>query len=264
MRISAKTWNNYISTLRAINEKAAREFETWIKVYGTDKGITDIGSIIDGDGRDVVDIAYMVCQRYGNASAAVSAEMYQALADLSGVYVDTPILADNAGFGEVAKTVKGVLKTSQNPSELSGAVSRLVKRTGSDTTLLNAGRDGAQFAWIPSGDTCAFCIMLASNGWQYMSKNAMKNGHAEHIHANCDCNYCVRFDTSTDVAGYNNGKAYKKQYDDADGDTYEEKLNSMRRDYYAKNSEEILEQKADAAEKREELNSSQAEETNVN
>lgn len=263
MRITAKTWNNYISTLRAINEKAAREFETWIKVYGTDKGITDISSIVDGEGRDVVDIAYMVCQRYGNASAAVSAEMYQALADLSGVYVDTPILADNAGFGEVAKTVKGVLKTSQNPSELSGAVSRLVKRTGSDTTLLNAGRDGAQFAWVPVGDTCAFCITLASRGWQYMSKNAMKNGHAEHIHANCDCNYCVRFDSKTSVAGYDPEK-YKEQYDNAEGATPKDKINAMRREYYAENREEILDQKADAAEKREELNSSQAEETNVN
>lgn len=263
MRITSKTWNNYISILKGINDKAVRELETWIKIYGTDKGITDLSEIRDLDGNSLIDAAYIITQKYGNASAAVSAEMYQALADLSGVPIEAPILAENATYGEVAKTVQGVYKTSQNAGEISSAVSRLVKRTGADTTLLNAKRDGAQFAWIPVGDTCAFCITLASRGWQYMSKNALKNGHAEHIHSNCDCNYCIRFNENTSVAGYD-PEAYKEQYDNAEGNTPQEKINSMRREYYAENRAEILEQKASAAEKREELNSSQAEETKVN
>ena len=49
-----------------------------------------------------------------------------------------------------------------------------VKKAGIDTTLQNAYRDrpkkygkkrntGAQVAWVPSGDTCPFCLMLASD-----------------------------------------------------------------------------------------------------
>lgn len=263
MRITSKTWNNYIAILKGINDKAVKELETWIKIYGTDRGILTLSEIVDEDGNNLIDAAYIITQKYGNASAAVSAEMYQALADLSGKPIKPPILAENASYDEVAKTVQGVYKTSQNAGEVSSAVSRLVKRTGSDTTLKNAARDGAQFAWVPVGDTCAFCIALASQGWQYMSRDAMKNGHAEHIHANCDCNYCVRFDDKTSVAGYH-PEEYRAQYDNAEGDTPQEKINSMRRKYYAENSEEILAQKADAAEKREELNSSEAEETDVN
>ena len=45
--------------------------------------------------------------------------------------------------------------------------------------LKNALRDGAEFAWVPNGDTCAFCMTLASRGWQRASKRAIKNGHAE-------------------------------------------------------------------------------------
>ena len=53
--------------------------------------------------------------------------------------------------------------------------------------LKNAVRDGAEWAWVPHGDTCPFCITLASNGWQKASRKVLKGGHAEHIHANCDC-----------------------------------------------------------------------------
>jgi uncharacterized protein VirK/YbjX len=53
-------------------------------------------------------------------------------------------------------------------------------------------------------------------------------------------------------------------YDNAEGSTEEEKLNSMRRKAYATNKERINEQKRSAYEKRQELNSSEAEEINVN
>ena len=82
-----------------------------------------------------------------------------------------------------------------------GRVSRLVKRAGADTTLKNAVRDGAEWAWVPHGDTCPFCITLASNGWQKASSKVLKGGHADHIHANCDCEFAIRFDHNTTVAG---------------------------------------------------------------
>ena len=89
-----------------------------------------------------------------------------------------------------------------------GGVSRLVKQAGADTTLKNAIRDGAEWAWVPHGDTCPFCITLASNGWQPASKKALKGDHAQHIHAHCDCEYAIRFDSSTTVAGYDPDKGY--------------------------------------------------------
>lgn len=127
---------------------------------------------------------------------------------------------------------------------LQSGVSRLVKRAGADTTLQNALRDGAQFAWVPHGDTCPFCIALASRGWQRMSKNALKNGHAAHIHANCDCEYAVRFDGKSGVAGYD-PEQYLAQYRAADGD-----LNAMRRAQYAENKDKINAQKRAAYAKR--------------
>lgn len=124
-----------------------------------------------------------------------------------------------------------------DPANLPGGVSRLVKRAGADTTLRNAVRDGAEFAWIPHGDSCPFCITLASNGWQKAGKKALKGGHAEHIHAHCDCEYAVRFHSGTTVAGYDPDKYYR-QYREAGGD-----INAMRRIDYAARKDAINAQK---------------------
>lgn len=83
-----------------------------------------------------------------------------------------------------------------------------------DTTLKNACRDGAEWAWVPHGDTCPFCITLASRGWQKASEKVLKGGHAQHIHANCDCEFAIRFDHRTTVAGYD-PEEYLQQYRDA-------------------------------------------------
>ena len=90
---------------------------------------------------------------------------------------------------------------------------------------------------MPHGDTCPFCITLASNGWQKASQKLLKGGHAEHIHANCDCEFAVRFRSDTTVAGYDPDKYYR-QYREAGGD-----INKMRRIDYAANRERINAQK---------------------
>ena len=143
--------------------------------------------------------------------------------------------AEPADYGEVARMVNAT--KNQNPANLPNGVSRLVKRAGADTTLKNAVRDGAEWAWVPHGDTCPFCITLASNGWQKASSKVLKGGHADHIHANCDCEFAIRFDHNTTVAGYDPDK-YLKQYRDAGGD-----INKMRRVNYAANKERINAQK---------------------
>ena len=81
--------------------------------------------------------------------------------------------------------------------------------------------------------------MLASRGWQKAGKRTLKNGHAEHIHANCDCEYAVRFNASTTVAGYDPAQ-YLAAYRGAEGrNTYQEKLNALRRAHCAENRKKI-------------------------
>lgn len=235
MDISQADWLNYKDKLAAISQKAADEFRNWI----ISKGGYRYGNVTKDE---MIAYAYALSTKYGEATASLAAEMYDETAALSGVSVPSAEVADTASYGEIAKAINGVTKTVTTDSNLGNVVARYVKRAGADTTLKNAERDGAQFAWIPAGDTCAFCLTLASNGWQYQSKNAMKNGHASHIHANCDCTYAVRFDNKTNVKGYNPEK-YREMYYNAEGNTPQERINSMRRIHYQENRDKILAQK---------------------
>lgn len=223
MQITAKTWNEYITRLSRLNQIAGQKMREYIDLHGTSN--TD----------DLIAYAYALITRYGEGSAELACQMYDALAEAQGALVPTAEPAATASYGEVARMVNAT--KNQNPANLSNGVSRLVKRAGADTTLKNACRDGAEWAWVPHGDTCAFCITLASRGWQKASEKILKGGHAEHIHANCDCEFAIRFDHSTTVAGYDPEK-YLQQYRDAGSD-----VNGLRRIDYAARKDAINAQK---------------------
>ena len=240
MRISMKDWKRYIKMLSAVDKKAANTMQNWMDMNP------------DADVEELIWVATNVAGRYGEAAGALACEMYDAVAAAQGVSVPPAKIAEVPDYGETAKAVRGTIKNKQNT--VPSTVGRLVKRVGADTMLKNAQRDGAQFAWVPMGDTCAFCMTLASRGWQYMSKDAMKRGHAEHIHANCDCTYAVRFDERSTVEGYE-PERYREMYDNAEGDTPHEKINSMRRANYAQNKDRINTQKRAAYAKRKAIDS---------
>lgn len=233
MTITNSTWKTkYIGRLRAINNSAANKMREYL-----DKHII----VTLQDWNALIDYAYSVSTVYGEAAGALACEFYDAIASASNAAVPTAEPAPTATYQEVAKAIRGTGK-SKNIDLMSNAIGRLVKMAGVDTTMQNALRDGAEWAWIPSGDTCAFCMVLASRGWQRASKKAIKGGHAEHIHANCDCTYAVRFDQETNVEGYDS-TVFLDIYEQALGNDSDEKINSMRRALYAENRDEINQQK---------------------
>ena len=205
MVVTGATVKNYRERMSAINKAAAEAVQQYLAAHNFD--IDDA----------FIDFAHGLTTLYGEAASALACQMYDELHEYwkatkgiqKRIYPAEP--APVPTRSQVEKSVYGTLKVSSE--QIPGAVQRLVKQTAEDTTLKNAIRDGAEWAWIPAGDSCAFCLMLASQDWQNMPKKAMQNGHAEHIHANCDCTYMVRFDSSMEVEGYD-PKAYLKLYEE--------------------------------------------------
>ena len=156
MTISTQAWERYISALRKVNNAAYEAMRSYIDRFGLPTEQWEVRAMIDN--------AAALATKYGEASAALAAEFYDLMAELSGVTMPPALPADPATIDEVAKAVVGTLKTG-NEEIISLAVARLVKMAGVDTTMQNALRDGAEWAWVPHGDTCAFCITLASRGW---------------------------------------------------------------------------------------------------
>ncbi len=223
MKITAKSWNEYTKKLSQLNQKAGALMREYIGNHGTD------------DTKAIMDYAMALIQKYGEGSAELACQMYDSMAEMAGVSLPSAEPAEVASYKEVAKMVNA---TKESPLQMERAVSRMVKRAGADTTLKNAIRDKAEFAWVPHGDTCSFCITLASRGWQRASEDVLKGNHAEHIHSNCDCEYAIRFSENTDVEGYDPDK-YLEQYKSAEGKNTQAKINAMRRENYAKNKDSI-------------------------
>lgn len=244
MKISSSDWLKYIRKLASINDRAASLMQSWMVKNGL------------GDVEAMIAYAQSLANRYGEAAASLACEMYDAVAAAQNAAVPPAEPAPTATYQETARAVRGTLKNQR--STVPGTVGRLVKQAGADTTLKNAARDGAQFAWVPHGDTCAFCLTLASNGWRYMSKDALRNGHAEHIHPHCDCTYAIRFGESGGVEGYD-PDAYLEVYENAEGATPQEKINAIRRDQYAADPEKYRAQKRAAYAARKETNTTAAE-----
>lgn len=231
MKISSEYWVGYVNSHTKLRRVAANKMADFLYKNKT-------ASV-----EEIAAFAYALICKYGEASAALACEMYDsvAAAQANAAQYTPAEPAKFASMDEVAKAVQGAAKRSD--TLIPSVVGRLVKQAGADTVLQNAARDGAQFAWIPRGDTCAFCITLASRGWQYISKKAMKKGHAEHIHANCDCEYAIRFSEKDNVEGYD-PEYYKDLYYNSDvGAKPKDKINFLRRELYKENKDLINAQK---------------------
>lgn len=222
MQITARAWNEYITRLSRLNQKAGQLMREYMD--GHPEADTDA----------LIRYAYALVTKYGEGSAELACQMYDALAEAQGITLPAAEPAPTATYGEVTGMVKA---TQDSPANLQSGVSRMVKQAGADTTVHNAIRDGAEWAWVPHGDACPFCRMLASNGWQKASKNLLKKGHAQHIHSNCDCEFAVRFSREFGVSGYDPEK-YLRQYQAAGSN-----INNWRRIGYAARKDAINAQK---------------------
>lgn len=223
MQISKNSWKKYSKGQEKIRTAAAKLMEAWIMKNGTE------------DREAFVAYAASLVARYGEAAAAYACQMYDEIAEAEGANVRSAIPAEAATVSEVAKAVNGALKTSVAGLLAVRVVERLVKQAGADTMLQNASRDGAEFAWIPDGGACPFCMGIGAEGWKLASSRVMNGQHAEHIHASCNCEFAIRFNKGSNVSGY-------------DPNEYKEKLaakseEEIRREQDEENRVEINEQK---------------------
>ena len=223
MQISKNSWKKYSKGQEQIRTKAADLMRAWIVKHGIE------------DREAFVAYAAGLVDKYGEAAAAYACQMYDEIAEAEGADVAAAVPAEVATISEVAAAVNGALKTSVAGLLAVRAVERLVKQAGADTMLQNASRDSAEFAWIPDGGACPFCMGIGAEGWKLASKRVAEGQHADHIHASCNCEFAIRFNKGSNVSGY-------------DPNVYKEKLaaqpeNEIRREQDEENRAEINEQK---------------------
>lgn len=181
------------------------------------------------------------CGPYTDMAAIVAAEFYDGLRKFQigaalGALAESgrePIATEKA----VRAIVQGIVDGKPKETVVKKLVDRVdfeIKRSAGECVYRNGKRDPLKprFARVPSGsETCRFCIMLASRGFVYHSKETA--GEGSHYHANCDCRIVPGFDGETMVAGYDPDALYDQWKHPEKYPELQEARNARRRELYA-------------------------------
>ena len=121
MKIAKTKWEAYIRSLEAINRRAAEDMIRFAEQNGLD------------DRKSLIDYAVALTTKYGEGSAELACEMYDAIAKLQNANVPEAEPAEMPDYGEVAKSVNGTLKQSPEGELIGDAVGRLSCRVCMDS-----------------------------------------------------------------------------------------------------------------------------------
>lgn len=164
------------------------------------------------------------------AAARLASEWYDLVKRRSFGYVDKPSLVmstynEAAIEGFVRAEIESVVQTGKTEAFTREVLKRFntdMKRSASYCTIENGKRESrklVKYARVLGGgsNTCRFCIMLASRGFDYYTLEA-----ASHFHDGCRCVVTPGFFTQdgrtcyTEVEGYHPDKILDQYYDMVD------------------------------------------------
>lgn len=147
---------------------------------------------------------------YGDVAATVSAEWFEE------VYGAKASLAKPISRAYVEKGVKYTAGHlwQDNPTATLAALDvkldKWIKQSGRDTVRASAARHGFAWARVPTGPkTCSFCLVMASRGAVYDSKqSASQRADGDRYHGDCDCQAIAIRDESDLPEGYDPDELY--------------------------------------------------------
>lgn len=210
MQISASRLAAYTAALNAQQRAAFNFMQTALRsFYQLNGGAVDAETM-----REFAMQTLVTCtQQFGDAAAAIACSAYDVTMEELGIAVQpsavhNPVSVDVAGR-QVDYLMRGLTPATFDKfaQGLAERAYESVGRAANKTIIRNAERDyskGVRYARVPTGkETCGFCLMLASRGFDYTSRKAAGDmGFASNrFHDRCDCRV-VAGDELTTVEGY--------------------------------------------------------------
>lgn len=198
-----------------------------------------------------------VAEEYGLQEQELGAQWYEFCAERAGVRVDAA-LVDEIDYERIDRHFDRILEDYENGDSTWDDVERDVREAFEyemrnlerETIIQNLDRDERQagrrwrqtrraamkagYARVPVGETCAWCLMLASLGYFYRSEETALGVEPDHYHAHCDC-IAVPYSGPTAIEGYD------------DYDMYFDMYATARDDYNSGNISPELQARIDAA-----------------
>lgn len=169
---------------------------------------------------EVRDAATMIASsavwRYGDGAASLAADLYDRIAKAEGLALANAEMYDGPDLEAISRGVRyqaGRLVNGDADGFADGCEELVGYHVGQayrKTVYGNVRRDhgcGIRYARVPMGvETCTYCTMLASRGFDYRSEESA--GHASH--RGCDCLVVPGVQGRTVVGGYDPKALYAR------------------------------------------------------
>ena len=210
MQISASRLAEYTAALNAQQQAAFNFMQTALRsFYQLNGGMIDAETM-----REFAMQTLTTCvQTFGDRAATIACSAYDVTMEELGISVQPSAVYNPVSVNSTGRQVDYLMR-QLTPDTFDSFAQKLaarayenVGRAANKTTIRNAERDyskGVRYARVPTGkETCGFCLMLASRGFDYTSRKAAGDmGFAfNRFHDRCDCRV-VAGDDFTTVEGY--------------------------------------------------------------
>lgn len=217
MQIPRSYLENYSKALNVVSERARAAL---VDALSQIDYTADVAVVREA----VIAIMQPACGASSTLAARIAAEFYDGLRAQFGIddgyraEVDSlrePEATDGAVRAFAQDLVDGK-PTEQFIGKCADRIDYETRRAANMCMAHNAANDPRRPKWarIPMGvETCPWCLMLASRGFDYNSESA-----ASHNHAGCDCKVVPSWDKSPEVQGYDEREYYDKWQDAIDAE----------------------------------------------
>jgi len=206
--------NEIAEISNATQEVIRAVLQSIINRYADNSGIIPDSAVAAFRDETIAEVS-AICSQAQELSASRAAQAYDDMRTIqtaAGSYTAVPLYSDEQrSIDRPVRYWAGRLTSSREVLMFVDAIARLaddkIRRTANECIATNAEKDPAKprFARVPSGaETCGFCLMLASFGFNYQAKET-----AAHSHANCDCRIVANFGDLS-IEGYDPDKMYER------------------------------------------------------
>lgn len=162
------------------------------------------------------EVAAAIAAKYRMLGSELGALWYDVCAELAGLDLE-PAMLEDLDLEEVARSVAQAETIEEFENAFRQNIWDAMRNTGMSNVWreYERGMSGARWARVPVGETCAWCLMLASNGAWYLSEESALRESAGRYHNHCDC-IAVYFADAEEIDGYDALYDYKAMYYAAD------------------------------------------------
>lgn len=209
--ISQALLNSYRSQVDKQGDRAGQFMERAIGTYMKQKPDATVAQVREF----TYELMQSALPNFTDLSETLSCEFMEMLASKYGWDDIHPELFDSTDYELVNRKLHylaGYLAdgdVEKFKSDVADVTKYYVKRAAQENMIKNCDKSEVRYARVPTGfETCSFCFMLASRGFEY--RDEMTAGSLHKFHKDCDCIVVPGAKGRTKIDGYDPEGMYQR------------------------------------------------------